>query len=116
MLTDHQTDPREFLDVVFDGPPSHESGRFVEVEDKNGKSVKVGRWIDRGDGYWTLRIPTLADAQDEATVETVALALYCAMARPVLEKYAVEAWSVDTDKVRDRYRRWARAVLVVLWQ
>ena len=23
------------IDVVFDGPPSHESGRFVEVEDEN---------------------------------------------------------------------------------
>jgi hypothetical protein len=46
-----------YVDVVFDGPPGHESGRFVEVEDASGVSVKVGEWIDRGDGMWALRIP-----------------------------------------------------------
>jgi hypothetical protein len=46
----------EFIDVVFDGPPGHEPGRFVEVEDPNGASIGVGEWIDRGDGYWALRI------------------------------------------------------------
>ena len=24
------------IDIVFDGPPSHQSGRFVEVEDDKG--------------------------------------------------------------------------------
>lgn len=46
-----------YLDIVFDGPPSHESGRFVEVESPAGRSVNVGEWIDRGDGMWALRIP-----------------------------------------------------------
>lgn len=46
----------EYIDVVFDGPPSHESGRFVEVEDPTGRSVKVGEWINRDDGFWALRI------------------------------------------------------------
>ena len=46
----------DFIDVVFDGPPSHESGRFVEVEDPAGKSISVGQWIDRGNGLWALRI------------------------------------------------------------
>jgi hypothetical protein len=46
-----------FIDVVFDGPPAHVSGRFVEVEDENGASVSVGEWIDRGNGLWALRIP-----------------------------------------------------------
>jgi len=45
-----------FLDIVFDGPPRHESGRFVEVEDPTGKSVCAGEWIDRGNGFWALRI------------------------------------------------------------
>ena len=45
-----------FIDVVFDGPPSHESGRFVEVEDPNGASVSAGEWIDRGNGLWALRL------------------------------------------------------------
>ena len=46
------------IDIVFDGPPSHESGRFVEVEDMQGRSVEVGEWIDRGDGLWALRLDT----------------------------------------------------------
>lgn len=44
------------LRVVFDGPPSHESGRFVEVEDRNGRSVNAGLWMKRPDGYWELQI------------------------------------------------------------
>ena len=45
----------EEIDIVFDGPPSAESGRFVEVENMSGASISVGEWIDRGDGYWALR-------------------------------------------------------------
>lgn len=46
-----------WMSVVFDGPPSHESGRFVEVEDDQGHSINAGQWHDRGDGMWELRIP-----------------------------------------------------------
>lgn len=45
----------EQIDVVFDGPPSHESGRFVEVENSEGKSILFGEWLQRSDGYWVLR-------------------------------------------------------------
>lgn len=45
-----------YIDIVFDGPPSHECGRFVEVEDPTGRSISVGQWIDRGNGIWALRI------------------------------------------------------------
>lgn len=50
---------RDYVDIVFDGPPSHESGRFVEVEDDHGHSVSVGTWIRPapGESYWRLRIP-----------------------------------------------------------
>ncbi len=44
------------INVVFDGPPTHEGPRFVEVEDDSGHSIRVGEWVDRGDGYWALRI------------------------------------------------------------
>ncbi len=46
----------EDIDIVFDGPPGPESGRFVEVEDLNGRSIIVGEWIERPDGYWALRV------------------------------------------------------------
>lgn len=54
------------VDVVFDGPPSHESGRFVEVEDENGCGVAVGEWIDRGNGYWALRFRALLNVPNDA--------------------------------------------------
>ena len=43
------------IDIVFDGPPGPESGRFVEVENENGQSVNLGEWIQRPDGYSALR-------------------------------------------------------------
>lgn len=46
-----------YVDILFDGPPAHESGRFVEVEDEEGKGLSFGEWIQRDDGYWVLRIP-----------------------------------------------------------
>jgi len=47
------------VDVVFDGPPGAEPGRFVEVEDAAGRGISAGRWIERGDGYWVLRLEVL---------------------------------------------------------
>ena len=47
--------PAGQLEIVFDGPPSHESGRFVECE-VDGKSVNAGDWIERSDGLWALRL------------------------------------------------------------
>lgn len=44
------------IDIVFDGPPGHCSGRFVEVEDAAGKSIRFGQWVERADGHWALRI------------------------------------------------------------
>ena len=44
------------INIVFDGPPSHEGPRFVEVEDDEGHSIRVGEWVARGDGFWALRI------------------------------------------------------------
>lgn len=49
----------KYIDIVFDAPPGPVSGTFVEVEDQTGESIKVGEWIERSDGYWVLRIPSL---------------------------------------------------------
>ncbi len=42
--------------IVFDGPPAHEAGRFVEVEDTEGRSLDAGEWHARADGLWELRV------------------------------------------------------------
>lgn len=50
------------VDIVFDGPPGPEAGRFVEVEDtKTRRSFKLGEWVQRDDGYWVLRIKALVN-------------------------------------------------------
>lgn len=45
--------------IIFDGPPSHESGRFVEVENVEGCSISIGEWHARDDKLWELRIPNV---------------------------------------------------------
>lgn len=63
------------IKIVFDGPPSHESGRFVEVENAEGKSINVGEWVQNGD-YWELQIPSdesLRAELEEKKEEIVAL-------------------------------------------
>lgn len=52
---------KQAINIIFDGPPSHESGRFVEVETDDGKSIKIGEWIQKRVGYWALRITELPD-------------------------------------------------------
>lgn len=44
-----------YIDIVFDGPPSHESPRFVEVESPAGRGIRFGEWVERPDGFWALR-------------------------------------------------------------
>ncbi len=46
---------REYIDILFDGPPASVSGHFIEVESPENTSVSVGRWIEDGQ-YWRLRI------------------------------------------------------------
>jgi hypothetical protein len=54
-----------FIDIVFDGPPGPESGRFVEVENADGASIRLGEWVHREDGYWVIRfVPDELSAQD----------------------------------------------------
>lgn len=45
----------ERVDIVFDGPPGHFAPQFVEVENSEGKSFRLGEWVKRPDGYWAIR-------------------------------------------------------------
>ncbi len=44
------------INIVFDGPPAPEGGRFVEVGTDDGHSISIGQWLERSDGYCALRI------------------------------------------------------------
>ncbi len=52
-----------FIQIVFDGPPGHESGRFVEVENPARESIGIGQWVERDDGLWALELPLLLEAR-----------------------------------------------------
>ncbi len=45
-----------FIDIVFSDHQESESPEFVEVEDSQGRSMSLGSWLHRADGYWVLRV------------------------------------------------------------
>jgi hypothetical protein len=45
----------QYVDIVFDGPPAPDGGRFLAVEDSSGQEVRIGEWIEEK-GHWRLRI------------------------------------------------------------
>lgn len=49
------------IHIVFDGPPEHIAGRFVEVETPDGRGIHVGEWKKREDGYWVLVLNVLTE-------------------------------------------------------
>lgn len=50
----------KYIDIVFQSVQENRDTKpeleFVEVENAQGASVGVGRWIERGDGYTVLRL------------------------------------------------------------
>jgi hypothetical protein len=48
-----------YVDVLCDGLPDINPPGFVELEDPDGRSIRFGGWVDRGDGFFALRIPTV---------------------------------------------------------
>lgn len=60
---DDNAAPSAHIDIVFDGPPGPTAGRFIEVEDAAGKSIRFGKWLQRSDGYWVFRIASPESAQ-----------------------------------------------------
>lgn len=71
------------IDIVFDGPPAPESGRFIEVESPPNVGIKFGEWIKRSDDFWVLRFSLLTFAArqpreiTDAMVEAAAVVMCC---------------------------------------
>jgi hypothetical protein len=55
----------QFVDLVFENGPCPEGARFVEAENPEGKSIRIGEWIapKEGEKYWRLRLPMSSSAQ-----------------------------------------------------
>ena len=60
--------------IVFDGPPSHESGRFIEVENEHGEGMSFGEWKQEGE-FWYLEFsnPAILEAEDTVLKREIAL-------------------------------------------
>lgn len=43
------------INIVFDGPPSANGPRFVEVETETGRSFRLGEWVELSNGYWAIQ-------------------------------------------------------------
>jgi hypothetical protein len=52
------------INIIFDGPPGPNAGRFVEVETDDGKSISIGQWVQKGN-YWSLRIAQLPEKKEQ---------------------------------------------------
>lgn len=60
----------EAINIVLDGPPGGpEGGRFVEVELDDGKSIRIGDWGQKPDGYHYLRIAGLPGTPEPSLIE-----------------------------------------------
>lgn len=57
------------INIIFDGPPDHKAGRFVEVETDDGRSINSGEWSQRPDGLWALRVTSLPPEQNQEYAE-----------------------------------------------
>ena len=79
----------EYIDIVFDGLPSHEGGRFVEVEDHTGRSISFGEWVKRPDGYWALRF-SRTPVEEARPVET-ARTMRCSHCGHTSESFGIGA-------------------------
>jgi len=91
----------DYIDIVFDGPPSHESGRFVEVEDSSGASIHAGEWVD-APPFWRLRMPdprriAALKAENERLIQE----LEDAADGRAVERHRMEA---EIAKLRERLR------------
>ena len=108
------TEPTEPVYIVFDGPASHESGRFVEVENEAGMyGPNDAKWEPHptAPGLWRLGPFYPVRQSDDRLREAVAEAIYDAM-RENDPEGANRPWVPGGNSIKqDEARRRARAAL-----
>ena len=90
------------LVIRFDGPPGPEAGRFVEVEDGHGHSIKVGEWSQDGD-YYLLTIPYNFPTPDPRVEEAEKRAILCNREAIRLQKVSLKA-EETVERLRESLR------------
>lgn len=87
-------DPR-FIDIVHSVPPGPDS-TLVEVEDEDGRGMRLGEWVERQDGTWALRIhagdieATMLPRRERATTDGPRNYVHKDFHAAVVEKTRVE--------------------------
>ncbi len=99
-------EPRGEINVIFDGPPGPEAGRFVEVEDADGKSIHAGEWIERSDGLWSLRILSPAPALLKACQKLTNIA-------EIVSRCDLRDWTTDHAQLASEYAAEARDAIAL---
>jgi hypothetical protein len=89
------------LHIVLDGPPGPGGGRFVEVEDDQGRSAAC-RWREREDGTWELVIRR-GDVPDEAALCECGASLVCMVCDTCAEHCLTDA---DPDACWQAHKSW----------
>lgn len=56
LASEPEPQPVAEIRIVFDGFPSPNGPRFIEVENAEGRSINIGRWRRRDDGLCELVI------------------------------------------------------------
>ena len=88
----------EPLYIVFDGPPGHQSGRFVEVENSDGEGLSGGEWKQAGE-FWRLGPVFSAKAIDALTKQRDALRAALERALPVLKDAPAAEALLDSSNI-----------------
>lgn len=79
--------------IVLDGPPSHKSGRFVEVENEHGEGMSLGEWKQEGE-FWYLEFPNPDQLAERNDALREAVGFFCSVIK------SGEPW---TDVCQERY-------------
>lgn len=98
-----------YLDIVFDGPPGPQAGRFVEVENRSKESVAIGYWMEREDGYSALRIPDYRQSHADLVVMANTLAEAEAYLKNHLANTTAASALFSIELVSEEMRRWMTA-------
>ena len=79
------------MQIRFDGPPGPVPGRFIEVEDEHGASIKVGEWKEDG-ANWLL------------VIDTDTSHAYCHNCDEIQPVFVEDLHPVSTPKDKDNWR------------
>jgi hypothetical protein len=87
----------DYIDIVFDTPDGP-GGEFEEIQDSAGRPIDCGRWLERPDGRWVLRLPP------RSALETIVQALHDSKINGEISWFYDGVWRVKLGDPLNGYR------------